>query len=90
MKRAVAFIILAVAFASGAFAQSKDTDKKENLSNCLLGFSDCNLSLLPQDQAQEISTLNQDRNLWNCLTGYGTCDRSKLSATGEGGSRCRP
>jgi hypothetical protein len=63
------FFVLVAALASAAFAQGKDTDKNENLRDCLAGFSSCNRSLLTADQAQQLKALDTERNLWDCLTG---------------------
>jgi len=58
MRRSAVVFVLAAGLASAAFAQGQDTDKNENLRDCVAGFSSCNHSLLTEEEGQQLKTLN--------------------------------
>ena len=78
MRRAFAMFLFLSAFAAGAFSQTPNKDKAQNLRNCVAGFGECDRSLLTSAQQKQIDALRHDHNLWDCLKGFG-CDYSALN-----------
>lgn len=81
MKYVVLLTVLSSALACAGLAQSSDSERSQNLRNCLDGIGPCDASLLTTAQARQIASLQHDRNLSWCLTGEGGCNHSLLTPT---------
>src|SRR5579863_84074 len=83
MKYAAAVFLLLCAATNTGFAQTAgaDSNKSQNLRNCLAGFGACDRSQLTPEQTKQIGDILHDRNLYNCLTTGSICDHTLLTPT---------
>jgi hypothetical protein len=60
---------------------SQSNDRQQNLQHCMLGYADCNHSLLSSSEAAEVRAAEIRRNVQHCMLGYADCNHSLLSSS---------
>src|SRR5690349_4212587 len=70
----IVFSFLNLAVAAGQPQRKPVSPASDNLTNCMKGLSNCDISVLSPDDLKQVSEASKKRNLDSCLDGSTLCD----------------
>jgi Protein of unknown function (DUF3761) len=62
-----------------ASSSPQGSSSRQNLSNCLQGFSTCDVSQLSPAERSQVEQAAHQRNYRDCINGFSSCNRFKLT-----------